>query len=140
MKHIYLNLKRFDISPALGGVNRLAPMADWGKTIVEAVQEGLSAYPDTEFAVFFPEAHLLSATAARKAGSPVRIGCQGVYRADTAVGGNFGAFTANRTANAMKEAGCGLLQTEVYQLIQLMFKLLHHLVCKYQLMHLIGKH
>ncbi len=106
MKHIYLNLKRFDISPALGGVNRLAPMADWGKTIVEAVQEGLSAYPDTEFAVFFPEAHLLSATAARKAGSPVRIGCQGVYRADTAVGGNFGAFTANRTANAMKEAGC----------------------------------
>ena len=106
MKHIYLNLKRFDISPALGGVNRLAPMADWGKTIVEAVQEGLSAYPDTEFAVFFPEAHVLSAAAARKADSSVRIGCQGVYRADTAVGGNFGAFTANRTANAMKEAGC----------------------------------
>ena len=106
MKHIYLNLKRFDISPVHGGVNRLAPMADWGKNIVEAVQEGLSAYPDTEFAVFFPEAHLLSAAAARIADSPVRIGCQSIYRADTAIGGNFGAFTANRTANAMKEAGC----------------------------------
>ena len=106
MKHIYLNLKRFDISPAFGGVNRLAPMADWGKTIVEAVQEGLSAYPDTEFAIYFPEAHVLSAAAARKADSPVLIGCQSVYRADTAIGGNFGAFTANRTANAMQEAGC----------------------------------
>ena len=106
MKHIYLNLKRFDIPPAYGGVNRLAPMADWGKTIVEAVQEGLSAYPDTEFAIYFPEAHVLSAAAARKAESPVLIGCQSVYRADTAVGGNFGAFTSNRTANAMKEAGC----------------------------------
>ena len=106
MKHIYLNLKRFDIPPAYGGVNRLAPMADWGKTIVEAVREGLSAYPDTEFAIYFPEAHVLSAAAARKAESPVLIGCQSVYRADTAVGGNFGAFTSNRTANAMKEAGC----------------------------------
>ena len=39
MKHIFLNLKRFDISPARGGVNRLAPMANWGATIVSAVQE-----------------------------------------------------------------------------------------------------
>ena len=28
MKHIYVNLKRFDISPERGGVNRLAPMAE----------------------------------------------------------------------------------------------------------------
>ena len=28
MKHIFLNLKRFDISPEKGGVNRLAPMKD----------------------------------------------------------------------------------------------------------------
>ncbi len=32
MKHIFLNLKRFDISPEKGGVNRLAPMKDWGAT------------------------------------------------------------------------------------------------------------
>ena len=41
MKHIFLNLKRFDISPAHGGVNRLAPMADWGRTIVEKTQDAL---------------------------------------------------------------------------------------------------
>ena len=106
MKHIYLNLKRFDISPARGGVNRLAPMSDWARTIVEAVQEELCAYPEMEFTLYFPETHLLAAAAARRADSPVRIGCQSVYREDTAVNGNFGAFTANRTANAMKEAGC----------------------------------
>ncbi|MCQ4728113.1 triose-phosphate isomerase, partial [Anaerotignum faecicola] len=32
--------------------------------------------------------------------------CQGVYRDDTAVGGGFGAFTTNRTANAAKAIGC----------------------------------
>ncbi|MEG2702945.1 MAG: triose-phosphate isomerase family protein, partial [Clostridia bacterium] len=31
---------------------------------------------------------------------------QSVYRADTEAGGNFGAFTSNRTANAMREMGC----------------------------------
>ena len=38
--------------------------------------------------------------------SPVKIGCQGVYRDDTAENGNFGAFTTNRTANAAKAMGC----------------------------------
>ena len=106
MKHIFLNLKRFDISPARGGVNRLAPMAEWGGAVVARTQEALKAWPGAEFVMYLPEAHLLTAAAVRTAGSPVRLGCQGVYRADTAVGGNFGAFTANRTANAMKEAGC----------------------------------
>ena len=36
----------------------------------------------------------------------MKVGCQGVYREDTAVGGNFGAFTTNRTANAVKSMGC----------------------------------
>ena len=35
MKHIYLNLKRFDVPAELGGVNRVAPIADWGRAIVE---------------------------------------------------------------------------------------------------------
>ena len=35
MKHIYLNLKRFDVPVGLGGVNRLAPVASWGRAIVE---------------------------------------------------------------------------------------------------------
>ena len=106
MKHIFLNLKRFDISPEHGGVNRLAPMKDWGRVIVERTQDALGAYPEAEFVMYMPEAHLLGAAAARKPGSPVKLGSQGVYRADTAKGVNFGAFTTNRTGNAVAEMGC----------------------------------
>ena len=108
MKHIFLNLKRFDISPEKGGVNRLAPMQNWGAAIVSGTQEALAAYDpsEVEFVMYMPEAHLLGAAAAKKAGSPVRLGSQGVYRADTAVGGNFGAFTTNRPANAVAQMGC----------------------------------
>ncbi|MDO5298560.1 MAG: triose-phosphate isomerase family protein [Clostridia bacterium] len=106
MKHIFLNLKRFDISPARGGVNRLAPMRQWGAAIVSATQDKLAEYPGAEFVMYMPEAHLLGAAAARKQGSPVQLGSQSVYRADTAVGGNFGAFTTNRTGNAVRELGC----------------------------------
>lgn len=106
MKHIFLNLKRFDIPPEFGGVNRLAPVAEWGSTIVSSVQDKLKEFGGTEFAVFFPELHILPAAAAKKEDSPLLLGCQSIYRADTAVGGNFGAFTANRTGNIMKAAGC----------------------------------
>ena len=106
MKHIYLNLKRFDIPPELGGVNRLAPPAKWAETIVTGTEAGLLKYDpaEVEFVQYFPEAHVLAAAAARK--GPVRVGCQGVYRADTAVGGNFGAFTTNRPAHAAAMLGC----------------------------------
>ena len=42
MKHIYLNLKRFDVPVEFGGVNRLAPVADWASCIVKNTQEELS--------------------------------------------------------------------------------------------------
>ena len=108
MKNIYLNLKRFDIPGVYGGVNTIAPIEEWGAYIVERTQEALKAYDpvNVEFSMFFPEAHLLSAVKALCPESPVRVGCQGVYRDDTAVGGNFGAFTSNRTANAVKAMGC----------------------------------
>lgn len=108
MKRLFLNLKRFDISPARGGVNRLAPMNRWGTQIVLETEAKLRAFEQTgaEFTMFLPEAHLLSAAAARTEDSPIHLGCQGVHRADTHVGGNFGAFTSLRTANAMREAGC----------------------------------
>lgn len=108
MKHIFLNLKRFDISPENGGVNRIAPMSNWGEFIVKNTQEALAQYNprQVEFVMFLPEAHLLSACAARTPASPVKLGSQSVYRADTAVGGNFGAFTTNRTGNAVREMGC----------------------------------
>ena len=108
MKHLYLNLKRFDVPVEFGGVNRIAPVADWGKYIVEHTQEGLKHYDPTEveFVQYFPEAHILGAVGALCEGSPLQVGCQGVYRMNTAVGGNFGAFTTNRPASIAKAMGC----------------------------------
>ena len=108
MKHIYLNLKRFDVPVAYGGVNRLAPMQDWGAAVVRGTQEALGKYDPAgvEFVQYLPEAHLISAVLARTENSPVQIGCQGVYRMNTAVGGNFGAFTTNRPASAARAIGC----------------------------------
>ena len=108
MKHIFLNLKRFDILPVLGGVNRIAPVASWGSFIVSETQKGLTGYDkgEVEFVDFFPEAHLIPAADARTNGSPVQLGCQGVFRDDVAVGGNFGAFTTNRPASIAALLGC----------------------------------
>ncbi len=107
MKRIYVNLKRFDIPPQLGGVNRISLSTDWSKTIVQGVQEELKEHSDdAKFEMFFPEAHIMSAIGALSEDSTLCIGSQGVYRQDTAVGGNFGAFTTNRTANSMKILGC----------------------------------
>ena len=108
MKHIYLNLKRFDVPTEYGGVNRIAPVADWAEFIVKNTQEELKKYDpaQVEFGMYFPEIHLLNAVKARSEGSPIKVGCQSVYRADTAVGGNFGAFTTNRPASSMVAAGC----------------------------------
>ena len=109
MKYIFLNLKRFDVPVELGGVNRLAPVNEWAKTIVEGTQEGLKKYDPAkvEFVQFFPEAHILNAVAALCEESPVQVGSQSLYRADTAVGGNFGAFTSNRPASIVGAMGCG---------------------------------
>ena len=104
MKHIFLNLKRFDVPVSLGGVNRIAPLNEWGAYIVKNTQEQLKKYDANEvaFVQYFPEAHLLNAVAARCEASPVQVGCQSVYRMNTAVGGNFGAFTTNRPVSIMK--------------------------------------
>lgn len=104
MKHIFLNLKRFDVPVSYGGVNRIAPLKEWGGYIVRSTQEALKKYDpsEVEFVQYFPEAHLLNAVDARCENSPVQVGCQGVYRMNTAVGGNFGAFTTNRPVSGMK--------------------------------------
>lgn len=108
MKHIFLNLKRFDVPPEFGGVNRLAAPAEWGRFIVQSTQDKLRLHDPAaaEFVMYLPEAHLIPAITALTAESPVRIGCQSLFRADTAPGGNFGAFTSNRPASAMAAIGC----------------------------------
>ena len=111
MKHIFLNLKRFDIPNDLGGVNRVASPLDWGDFIVSKTQAGIkelkaSYEGKAEFVMYFPEAHVIPAVKAKTEDSDVTIGCQSVYRDDVAEGHNFGAFTSNRTAKSMKALGC----------------------------------
>lgn len=106
MKHIYLNLKRFDIPKNLGGVNSIAPIKEWGRYIVENTQEKLKSYKEVEFAMFFPESHLIPAVESKKDYSKINIGTQGLFWDDTAVGGPFGAFTSSLTGNAAKAMGC----------------------------------
>lgn len=108
MKHIYLNLKRFDVPSAYGGVNRLASVQGWGAHIVNSTERALRAYPaeDVEFVQFFPEAQILGAIAARGENSPIQIGAQSVYRVNTAPGGNIGALTSNRPASIVAAMGC----------------------------------
>ena len=68
MKHIFLNLKRFDVPRELGGVNSIAPISEWSSHIVEQTQERLERYrgEDEEFAMFFPELHILNARKSMK--------------------------------------------------------------------------
>lgn len=107
MKHIFLNLKRFDITPELGGVNRLAEPRAWGEAVTSSIKQVAERYADVaEFAAFLPEAHLIGAVRGAER-SPLGVGCQGVHGADTAAGGNFGAFTSLRTGNAVAQLGCG---------------------------------
>ena len=108
LKKIFVNLKRFDIGTAYGGVNRDEDLFNWSRKIVENVIPSLAelkAAHDVEFTIYFPEAHLLPALAALDSNPNLAIGCQSVYRQDTAIGGNFGAFTSHRTANSMKQLG-----------------------------------
>lgn len=105
MKHIFLNLKRFDIPEEYGGVNSIAPPADWAEYIVKSVDDALGAYREqAEFVIFFPEAHIIPAA---KAGMKnCLLGCQSVFHADVEKSGNFGAFTTGRTAKSMAALGC----------------------------------
>lgn len=111
MKHIFLNLKRFDVPRELGGVNSIADIREWGGYIVKNTQKQLMKYPgtDVKFTMFFPEMHLMGAMAARCEDSPVELGCQSVFWMDVQPGGNFGAFTTERPAAAMAAAGCRMV-------------------------------
>ena len=53
MKHIFLNLKRFDIPTEKAGVNAIAPVAEWGSYIIHHIQEPLEYRADPSR--LFPE-------------------------------------------------------------------------------------
>ena len=111
MRYIFTNLKRFDVPPEFGGVNRLVVPEEWAREIITKVCGGLGKYwnsrsmePNVSFTFFFPEAHIMQAVAA-KGSNPIHIGCQAVHWEDIIKGGNFGAFTGSRPAAAISSLG-----------------------------------
>lgn len=108
MKHIFLNLKRFDVPKEFGGVNRVAPIRDWASYIIKGIDEELAKYDSSnvDFTIFWPELHLLDVARLLEGKKHINIGSQGVFHEDVAIGGNFGAFTTHKPAAAMQEVGC----------------------------------
>ena len=107
MPSIFVNLKRFEVPRALGGVCDVTPAKAWIESVLaDCVARRLGA-GDGDLVFFLPEALLLPALdeLARHDSGRIAIGCQGVYRDDIRPGGNFGAFTGNRPATAMAAAG-----------------------------------
>lgn len=107
-QHIFVNFKRFDVPSEFGGVNRVSSIAEYAPYIVRKVLPGLSEYSEEEvrFVHYYPEAQLVGAVEALGDSRILSIGCQGVYRSDVKIGGNFGAFTTLRPAAAAKALGC----------------------------------
>ena len=112
MKKIFVNLKRFEVSRAKGGICSMDNPIEWTKWIIdESIKLDLGNIKDVFVCYFLPEATVYTALSTLN-GYPeakrtrLKLGCQSVYRADIKEGGNFGAFTSNRPALAMKEIGC----------------------------------
>ena len=112
MHEIFINLKRFDVPRAMGGLCLTDDSQSWIEDIIEqTVRLGLGRIDDVNVAYTIPDALLLPAI--RKLNSfpkeerfNLSIGNQSVFRQDVAPGGNFGAFTSNTPAAAAANMGC----------------------------------
>ena len=106
-----VNLKRFEVPAALGGICTVEDSVAWIEDVVEQCMEsGLGVIPDTRVRVFPPESLLVYAQRrldsfpeARRVG--FSVGSQAVYREDIQEGGNFGAYTTNLPAAAVAASG-----------------------------------
>lgn len=112
MRHIFVNLKRFDVPRSLGGICPDEDVSAWTRSVIDAAVEAkLGRMEDVEVTFFFPESMVPVAIAqhAKYNADAVRtlsLGCQSVFRRDVQPGGNFGAFTTNLPAAAAKAMGC----------------------------------
>lgn len=112
MRQIFVNLKRFEVPRAVGGVCPSENPEAWTEFIIDlTVKYGVGVLEDLTVTFLLPEALIL--TAYQRLNSypadwrrAISLGCQSVYREDIKPGGNFGAFTSNRPATAARNLGC----------------------------------
>lgn len=106
MVDIFINLKRFDIPRALGGLCPVDDPVAWIRSVLADTRTGVLAdRDDLRLVYFLPEGLLTAARSALLSGPEpgelaVAIGCQGVHWADVAPGVNFGAMTSLVPASA----------------------------------------
>jgi len=112
MKRIFVNLKRFDVYCRLGGVCPVDDPVRWTIEIIDkTIEYELGNREDLLLTYFFPEALILSALTRirdypEEKTKLLSIGSQGVFRENIQPGGNFGAFTTNLPAAAVRNFGC----------------------------------
>ncbi len=112
MQYVFVNLKRFDVPRSLGGVCPSERSDEWIREVIShCAASGLGQLSDCEVSLLLPESLLLPAVRHRESlpldsVRGLTIGCQGVFRENISVGGNFGAFTTNLPAAAAQSIGC----------------------------------
>ncbi|UCF99520.1 MAG: triosephosphate isomerase [Spirochaetaceae bacterium] len=111
MSRIFINLKRFDVPRALGGICPHENPEQWIRWVIkETISHGLGRLEGMELVYLLPEGLLIPARdeleshPAPESGN-IAIGCQGVFRENISAGGNFGAFTTNLPASAAVNLG-----------------------------------
>lgn len=108
MKYIFVNLKRFDVPRIYGGICPNEDPVEWIRTVLEESHSlHLNSLQNAQLVYILPESLIATAIRSQKDEKiEVPIGCQAVYREDVRPTGNFGAFSTNRPASAMKALGC----------------------------------
>ena len=107
MAEIFINLKRFDVPVAAGGICQQDDPQDWIASVINAtVGLGLGKLDGTTVTYLLPESLLAKAIdtlAAHPADATagIAIGAQTVFREDVQKGGNFGAFTSSPTVSGV---------------------------------------
>jgi triosephosphate isomerase len=111
MSRIFVNLKRFDVPRAAGGICPLKDPAGWIRGVIEeTASQGLGRLEGAELVYLLPEALIIPAREELESHPPgdtrgIALGCQGVFRENITAGGNFGAFTTNLPAAAAVNLG-----------------------------------
>lgn len=112
MKEMYVNLKRYEVSESYGGICPVDEPREWIRSVVrDTVARGLGRAEDFALTMFLPESMLATGLEALALEAPedtvhLSLGCEGVFRDDIQPGENFGRFTANCPAAALRALGC----------------------------------
>ncbi len=110
MKYIFVNLKRFDVPAAYGGINYCSSIQDWASSVLRPIDTSAwirsNTVKDVSRVFFVPEGQIITAKHTLRPDSPLDIGAQSLAMEDVSPGKNFGALTTSFPAAAAAAMGC----------------------------------